>query len=73
MQVGVAAVMGDCGSCTLLETGQTGTMVQGGAVAVMEVRKTIIWLETGRVLWRMSQRKGEWAEVKAWTGTGTEI
>lgn len=65
MQVGVAAVLGDCVS-TLLETDQTGMMV-----VVMEVRKTTIWLEMGRVLWRMSRRKGVWAGVR--TRTGTEI
>lgn len=68
MQVGEAAVLRHCGRCRLVETGQTGMVVQG--VVVVEVGKTGVRVERGGALLVRGQRVGVWAVVEDRAGIG---
>lgn len=70
IQVGEVAVLGDCGSCRLVETGETRIVNHGGIVKVEEVRKTGVWLERRGILWMRVRSVGVWVGVRARTRIG---
>lgn len=71
MQIGEAAVLGDYGSCRLVETCLTRMVAQ--VVLMKKVRKTAVWMVKGRVLRRRVQSEGVWARVKAGTRIGAWV